>query len=578
MESEKYLELYYMESEAIARGFDINDPILKEKMPSIYSEEVFLKMIEIDIQTLKNLQNEVDFWKFTKNININENVNVKDNVDENVDVNIKDDVNENIKDDVDKDKKDNVKDEDKYIEDEDEYVEDVKDDVDKNIINIDVDEDKNDVDENIINIDEDIDEDEDDEDENMNEDIDININIDYLSDKSIFIVGDIHGSIIQLFAPLIKAKLIKNVRYDKELDKFEFDFYCTQNINPNTKIVYTGDIIYRGIHAHVMAMIEALIIIIQRFNYKIVNWVFGNHDMEFIKFGGVPRYTLNEYKRACPRFSEIHMMFCDFALNNPYKFGYALDVNISEYEKYLHAQIKDSDILITMPQELMVNNQILVTHTIQTRKELLKFINGYNKIFNTSYSLKYLNSDEKPPNQTKLLYTINQCFTEIVKYMLNSKDKYFVQSSDYGQLLFYMLWDRPDKNINYIDYGYKYHFIGHTPIDNVRYINTKKSTIILCDFNTFNSEYLDDCAWYSLTNFKNDLIISEPKEEIDSDDESEIETEIVDKCLENGNKLKFPNFKLKVIYNNVTYPIDMVPEIDKMHIQNAVSIYKELFN
>ena len=483
-ESEKYIELYSYETEAISKGFNINNEHLRNMMPQIYSEDVFCKMINIDLKELNKIQQKVD--------------------------------------------------------------------------------------------------------DNDNE-------------RKIFIVGDIHGSVIQLFAPLIKAKIIKNVRYSFNEDKFEFDF--SKNINRDTRIVYTGDIVYRGIHAHLMAMIESLITIILKFNFKIVNWVFGNHDMEFIKYGGIPRYTLDEYKMSCPRFSEIHLLFQQFALKNPYKFGYALDANIisnlnlnyENSDEDLNLNKNKIDILIELP----VNNQILITHTIQTNTELLQFFTLYNKIFNTKISYYELKStsDFIYLNQTKLLYKMNECFTNIVKLMLESKEKYFEVITNYGRLLNLTVWNRPFQNIKYIDFGYKYHFIGHTPRDNIEYYdilnnsNKIKNTIILSDLNTFNNEHYDGCMWYSLINFKNDemQIKENKKSETDSisvsdsesdysDDEDECRSIYHQIILNINDKIKFNNFTLKLISNRVDYPDDMLNRDDITCINAAISIYDNLIN
>ena len=65
-------------------------------------------------------------------------------------------------------------------------------------------------------------------------------------------------------------------------------------------------------------------------------------------------------------------------------------------------------------------------------------------------------------------------------------------------------------NFKYVDFGYKYHFIGHTPSESIEYIEIPnsnsnqflKNTIILSDLNTFNNEHDDNCMWYSLKYFR----------------------------------------------------------------------------
>ena len=524
-----------------------------------------LKLFQKELRILETETNIFDLDIDDENINEDKNKD-KDKEDE-------EDENINDKDEKNKDKdKEDEKDEDEKDEDE-------------------KDEDEKDEDEEDNN--------EDDNEEN-NKIKNINEYKNNTSKTKIYIIGDIHGSVIQLFSPLIKAKIIRNLRYDEDFDKFEFDF-C-KNINPDTRIIYTGDIIYRGIHAHLMAMIEALIVIIQRFNYKIVNWVFGNHDMEFIKYGGIPRYTLNEYKLCCPRFFEIHSMFREFALKNPYKFGYELNVNLikNNFESSNILKNKDEnlskiDIDIELTNDLLNDiqfNQILITHTIQTDIDLCKFIKLYNETFNTNM----LYNDLISINQ------MNICFDNIVESMLKSNDKYFNPLSDYSNLLALTMWNRPTENFeiknsknNYIDFGYRYHFIGHTPIDSLDFIDVFdesgkiKNTIIMTDLNTFNNEYYDNCSWYSLSNFKQFIVSSINKKSSTSDSESEINISYSDDVndyktvlhqiiLENGNNFRFNNFTLTLICNEVKYPNKMLSENDIENIHKGVEIYNNLIN
>ena len=418
-----------------------------------------------------------------------------------------------------------------------------------------------------------------------------------------YIVGDVHGSVVQLFSPLVKAGIIKNLRYSHDEDKFEFDFCNSSNISRNTRIIYTGDIIYRGIHAHLMAMIESLIIIIQRFNYKIVNWVFGNHDMEFVKYSGIPRYTLNEYKNACPRFDEIHLLFTEFALRNPYKFGYILDLkydksklnneNENHKMKLNHEKLKSK--LSKSHDESKLNNEnenhesksklnnenenrktklnheelksrlsklkstkILISHTIQSSNDIIRFTSIYNQIFKSS-----INSH----NLMNSVDLINECFNNIVKLMINDNEKYFNPKSEYSKLLNFTLWRRPGLNIDYVDYGCQYHVIGHTPIDNVQYITTRnRHTIISVDLNTFNNEQCDECAWIKIENSESEI--------------EDIEIEIDDlelNSLETHN-LSFTDFNVKVEYNMIKYPENMLSQDDIKRINKGVHLYNKIID
>jgi len=301
--------------------------------------------------------------------------------------------------------------------------------------------------------------------------------------NKLLIVGDIHGSIFQLFAPLISAGLIKNIKYLKEIDKFEFEY--PKNVLNNSRVIYTGDILYRGIHAHIMAMIEALIEIVEHYNFKNVVWVFGNHDIEFIRYGGIPNYTLQEYKFVNKRFDEIHMRFRNFALHNPYPFCYYSKNN--------------------------ANNNFIVSHTIQTFEDLSLFVEYYSKL-DKNVNIKTINANE-----------LNKYMNNIIKFMFKDFNfkNYSVQydkKSLYHLCISCLYWSRPRDNEEYFTFNSFHHFIGHTPVEICGYekiiLNLEKPhVIIMCDYNTYNNEFNDNYTFidYSINDISiytkfNDLI------------------------------------------------------------------------
>jgi len=378
---------------------------------------------------------------------------------------------------------------------------------------------------------------------------DINIiNSTPLNLNSILVVGDIHGSIIQLFTPLVSAGLIKNIRYSFIKDKFEFD-YCDENDkneindetidnkdendkdendkdendkdennkynddkdennkynddkdennkynddkdkdeindennddndkidknenNINSKVIYTGDILYRGIHSHIMAMIEALIEIIYHYKFKKVIWIFGNHDIEFIKFSGVPFYTLSEYFKASSRFENIHSLFRKFAVQNPYPFCY-----------------------------IDKSKNFMVSHTIQTSENIKLFMEYYNILFKT-----HENIISGPSMAIKLNHYMNN----IIKFMIselkpNLIHSQYSKSTIYHLCISNLYWTRPTDGQSYT-YHLKYHFIGHTPVYDYDKLELKIDskiihTILLCDYNTMNDEYEDNCTYFKINN------------------------------------------------------------------------------
>lgn len=306
------------------------------------------------------------------------------------------------------------------------------------------------------------------------------------------VVGDIHGSIIQLFSPLVRAQLIKNVKYDFVRDEFKFDVVKpeeiitsdyseeseseesetskTSKIKPDyVEIIYTGDLIYRGCHAHLMAMIEALIKVCELFP-KNVHWCFGNHDIDFVGIHGVPRYVLNNYRKVCPRFNEIYNKFITFAFNNP-------DILIYKNDKY----------------------SLAVSHTIQTREGVAKAMDLYNSEKQIqSFSIIDNNIAESLNNMVKLI------LRDVYKSVEYDTHAY------YDDILHYLYWYRPnevDKN-DIITYDCDNHFVGHTPctLETLSYFNTfvnKHHSIYKIDTNTPNDEYSDNCLWISIVNVSN---------------------------------------------------------------------------
>lgn len=263
-----------------------------------------------------------------------------------------------------------------------------------------------------------------------------------------YIVGDIHGSIIQLFAPLITANIIKNLSYNFDLDKFEFEI----NEHSSSEVVYTGDLIYRGCHAHVMAMIEALLTVCK---YAKVHWCFGNHDIEFIGLKGVPSYILREYIDASPRFDEIHEEFVKFACDNP---------NILYYDNKLL--------------------NFTVSHTIQTYESVSNAINAFT----------IQKGDYLCPN----LFNLNNMMKVIAKDIADGE--IYNNAYYYNYIIKQLYWMRYDdiKDKDTIYANRKYQFIGHTYgyFSIVPYNN--HNLIFSIDNNTLNDELHDTTSWIKI--------------------------------------------------------------------------------
>lgn len=282
----------------------------------------------------------------------------------------------------------------------------------------------------------------------------------FIKNNSVIAIGDVHGSIPQLFMPLIVSGFITDISYDYILDKFNFTINYQYINNHNITIVYLGDIMYRGIHSHVMAMIEALINICETTDK--VKWCFGNHDIHFLRGLYLPKYVLNEYINSSPRYFQIINRMTKFALNN----------------KTIHNYILFDDFC-----------SIIFSHTIQSIEGLSKAVDIYNSLIkdgiikNTKMLLENINGD-----------TLNQMAREVLKiYIKTELDKTIV---DRLHVFFEKLyWLRPSSDNYETPYLYlneSTHFIGHTPVEKIGNEKYKNKNIVMCDLNTYNNEVFDN--------------------------------------------------------------------------------------
>ena len=100
------------------------------------------------------------------------------------------------------------------------------------------------------------------------------------------IVGDVHGSLLQLFMPLKKAGLIRGIEYYHNSTK-PCRFSCEPSLTDSTSsVIYCGDMFGRAKHSLTVDMIITFIDTINLINKRRPNsviWVYGNHDTSFIR-------------------------------------------------------------------------------------------------------------------------------------------------------------------------------------------------------------------------------------------------------------------------------------------------------
>lgn len=282
----------------------------------------------------------------------------------------------------------------------------------------------------------------------------------FIKNNSVIVIGDVHGSIPQLFMPLIVSGFITDISYDYILDKFNFTINYQYINNHNITIVYLGDIMYRGIHSHVMAMIEALINICETTDK--VKWCFGNHDIHFLRGLYLPKYILNEYINSSPRYFQIINRMTKFALNN----------------KSIHNYILSDDIC-----------NIIFSHTIQSIEGLSKAVDIYNSLIkddiikDTKMILENINGDVLNQMARKVLKVYIK--TELDKTMIDRLHVFFEK----------LYWLRPSSDnceTPYIYLNESTHFIGHTPVEKIGNEKFKNKDLVMCDLNTYNNEVFDN--------------------------------------------------------------------------------------
>lgn len=282
----------------------------------------------------------------------------------------------------------------------------------------------------------------------------------FIKNNSVIVIGDVHGSIPQLFMPLIVSGFITDISYDYILDKFNFTINYQYINSHNITIVYLGDMMYRGIHSHVMAMIEALINICETTDK--VKWCFGNHDIHFLRGLYLPKYVLNEYINSSPRYFQIINRMIKFALNN----------------KSIHNYILSDDIC-----------NIIFSHTIQSIEGLSKAVDIYNSLIkddiikDTKMILENINGDVLNQMARKVLKVYIK--TELDKTMIDRLHAFFEK----------LYWLRPSSDSYETPYIYlneSTHFIGHTPVEKIGNEKFKNKDLVMCDLNTYNNEVFDN--------------------------------------------------------------------------------------
>ena len=183
------------------------------------------------------------------------------------------------------------------------------------------------------------------------------------NDKNI-IVGDVHASILQLFMPLKQANIINRLEFDDKTTTF---IYELNELNKYKQVIYCGDFVGRAKHPLTVEMLIAFLEILNKINENTktdtIVWVFGNHDIGFIK------HFIDKYK---------------------YKYSTTIDNKIEEKNEFLSTDVYESEL-----------NDIINSKNLERLLDLLeKYVNE-----NKYPCVYYSNNENIIVSHTFMIYT-----------------------------------------------------------------------------------------------------------------------------------------------------------------------------
>ena len=140
------------------------------------------------------------------------------------------------------------------------------------------------------------------------------------STLKIFIVPDIHGSLIEAFSPLIHANIIKENSLYFDNNKFIFEIHNSINNGNKNKIIYCGDIIARGANRYNVQLLDCILTLVNSYPEHI-KLVLGNHETSFINPLDMPvwnNHILNDYKNTSSEeyINTVRKKLVNYFMNN----------------------------------------------------------------------------------------------------------------------------------------------------------------------------------------------------------------------------------------------------------------------
>lgn len=213
------------------------------------------------------------------------------------------------------------------------------------------------------------------------------------------IVGDVHGSILQLFMPLKQAQIIDSIEYNNTTKTFKYSIN-KQLQNNITKVIYCGDFVARAKHSLTVEMLITFLDIyneVNLINPDLIIWTYGNHDIGFIKYYAfnfdscTPQIYNSEFSSIDlnPKKDELIEKLRNNVVNNKYPCMY--------YNSELQIQVSHTFIPLNT-FELSIDNDIVNIDYMPGLSDIYytfsKYIPQFEKLFNYNVEILKNENDE----------------------------------------------------------------------------------------------------------------------------------------------------------------------------------------
>ena len=218
------------------------------------------------------------------------------------------------------------------------------------------------------------------------------------SPPNYIVVGNVHGSILQLFLPLKQARIIKSITFEN--GKFKFTILVDSKGKEGEKpkalerptVIYCGDMFGRAKHSlTVEVMITFLNIynLVNSANPNRIVWVYGDHDVGFFQHFVFGKYRTNDVYNVeyadistSKNIAQLIKLLRENIVNNPYPCIY--------YSPTHHIQV--SHTLIPLRSKFSPHSFVphiaLDTISYLFKDTLPKFKELFNKMINLKNAKK----------------------------------------------------------------------------------------------------------------------------------------------------------------------------------------------